>query len=78
MEMSEPLIVTVDKRGRVYLPKEYRIKHRLMDGTKYLFERRAEGILMFPIRSGLAERLKYMVWHTIYARLKRAELVPRR
>jgi bifunctional DNA-binding transcriptional regulator/antitoxin component of YhaV-PrlF toxin-antitoxin module len=78
MERSEPIFVTVDKHGRIYPPREFRIRNRLMDGTKYIFERRADDILMIPIRPGLAERLKYMVWHTIYAWLKQAELVPRR
>ena len=50
MEIREPIFVTVDKRGRIYLPKKFRIKHRLMDGTKYVFKQKEDHIMMIPIR----------------------------
>ena len=50
MESGETFHATVDKRGRIYLPKKFRMKHRLMDGTKYVFKRKEDHILMTPIR----------------------------
>jgi len=47
---EELFIVAADKRGRIYLPKKFRMRHRLMDGTIYKFKRRGSCILMKPIR----------------------------
>jgi len=58
MKKSDPVIVTLDKRGRVYFPKEFRMLHRLMDGTTYAFKQKKGRILMIPTRPKANQKRK--------------------
>ena len=56
------LELTVDKGGRVVIPKSLRRDLRLQAGDKLAVEQQGEGMILRPIRPVIALKKKYGVW----------------
>jgi AbrB family looped-hinge helix DNA binding protein len=56
------LELTVDKGGRVVIPKSLRRELRLQAGDKLAVEQQGEGMILRPIRTAVALKKKYGVW----------------
>jgi AbrB family looped-hinge helix DNA binding protein len=56
------LELTVDKGGRVVIPKSLRRDLRLQPGDKLAVEQEGEKMILRPIRSKVGLKKKYGVW----------------
>ena len=56
------LELTVDKGGRVVIPKSLRRGLRLQAGDKLAAEQQGDGMVLRPIRPAVALKKKYGIW----------------
>jgi AbrB family looped-hinge helix DNA binding protein len=69
--MASVKTISLDKAGRVVLPKDLRDKFRLKGGDELLVEEAGEQIILRPVRAQPTLKKEHGVW--VYQRQRGAE-----